>query len=247
MGNIKPGIRLELKAHGNNVEKLFYIKPGADPGKIHMTIKGVKTLQINAAGQLVLSNNYDTMRFSKPLAFQYINGRRYDVPIEYYIQDRTYGFKIGTYDPTVELIIDPLISSIAYPKGKYADFRALAADSSGNVYAAGFGDEKCMIVKLDAKIGNILALIVFGGSRPAAQHYEHEMINAIGIDSKDNIFVAGITEDADFPITDNCYDNQIDADVVFPPNWEGFITKFNSDLEMLASAFLGGDGYDKIF
>ena len=110
MGHIEPGIRLELKAHGNNVEKLFYIKPGADPGKIRMAIEKAKALRVNAAGELVLLNDSESMRFSKPVAFQYINGQKREVPVEYFVQDQTYGFKIGAYDMTAELAIDPLIT-----------------------------------------------------------------------------------------------------------------------------------------
>lgn len=42
MGEIYPGIRLTLKAQGNNVEKIFHVHPGTDAQKIRLTIDGPK-------------------------------------------------------------------------------------------------------------------------------------------------------------------------------------------------------------
>src|SRR3990167_7155378 len=42
LGEIYDGIELKLRAYGNNVEKLFCIKPGADPEKIKIRLSGVK-------------------------------------------------------------------------------------------------------------------------------------------------------------------------------------------------------------
>ncbi len=42
LGEVYDGIELKLKAHGNNVEKLFYVKPGADPGQIKVSLSGIQ-------------------------------------------------------------------------------------------------------------------------------------------------------------------------------------------------------------
>lgn len=249
MGRIRPGIRLELKAHGNNVEKLFHVGPGADPGKIRMAVEGVEALRVDAAGELILSAGSEVMRFSRPVAFQYVNGQKHGVAVDYHVQGRTYGFRLGAYDSDEELVIDPLITSFVYSNGDYADFRALAADSAGHVYAAGFAKYKCVVLKLDARLEKVLAVVIFGGSQGAFK-YDHDMINAMGVDSQDNIFVAGTTKNWDFPVTAGCYDNRAGlrqgaTAIVSSP--EGFITKFNSDLQMRASTYFGGDFIDEIY
>ena len=49
LGEVYKGIELKLKAHGNNVEKLFYVKPGADPGQIKVSLSGLKDCGIQNA------------------------------------------------------------------------------------------------------------------------------------------------------------------------------------------------------
>ena len=42
LGEVYEGIEVKLKAYGNNVEKLFYVKPGAKPETIKMKVSGGK-------------------------------------------------------------------------------------------------------------------------------------------------------------------------------------------------------------
>ena len=42
LGEVYEGIELKLKAYGNNVEKLFYVKPGADPDQIKISLSGIQ-------------------------------------------------------------------------------------------------------------------------------------------------------------------------------------------------------------
>jgi len=42
LGEIYEGIELKLKAHGNNVEKLLYVKPGADSEQIKIRLSGIQ-------------------------------------------------------------------------------------------------------------------------------------------------------------------------------------------------------------
>ena len=45
LGEVYEGIDVKLKAYGNNVEKLFYVKPGAEPETIKMKLSGGKELK----------------------------------------------------------------------------------------------------------------------------------------------------------------------------------------------------------
>ncbi len=42
LGEVYKGINLKLRAYGNNVEKLFCVKPGADPEQIKIRLSGLK-------------------------------------------------------------------------------------------------------------------------------------------------------------------------------------------------------------
>ena len=40
LGEVWPGVFLSLRAHGDNVEKLFTVRPGAEASRIRMRIAG---------------------------------------------------------------------------------------------------------------------------------------------------------------------------------------------------------------
>ena len=165
LGELYKGIQLKLKAHGNTVEKLFYIKPEADPEAIKIKLTGAHALRVNQAGQLEAETDLGTVRFTKPVAYQEINGKRVEVAVEYRIQnsevgsqkietnllnpkskiqnpnseiENVYGFKIANYDKKRELVIDPLLAS-TYLGGFNSDYgNSVAIDPGGNIYVAGY-------------------------------------------------------------------------------------------------------------
>lgn len=61
--------------------------------------------------------------------------------------------------------------------------------------------------------------------------------HAIGVDGDGNVFIAGYTESADYPVTKDGYDTQYNG------GRDVFISKFDSKLTtLLASTFVGGSG-----
>jgi hypothetical protein len=77
MGEVYKGVQLKLQAHGNNVEKFFYINPKIDPQNIRLRIDGAQNLNVNSKGELEISTESKVMRFSKPKAYQKVNGKKY--------------------------------------------------------------------------------------------------------------------------------------------------------------------------
>src|SRR3972149_2073261 len=205
LGEIYKGIELRLKAYGNNVEKLFCVKPDANPEQIKISLSGIQPsgnppplspsvrgtgacpplagaggglgaslpvrvrtqtggLWVNDEGQLVAETELGAVKFTKPVAYQEINGKRVDVSVEYRIQKSElnpkssiqnfeaevsnpkskianrkleYGFRVAAYDQTKDLIIDPLLAS-TYLGGSGDDWvNSLTLDTSGNVYVTG--------------------------------------------------------------------------------------------------------------
>ncbi len=50
LGEVYEGIRLELKARGSNVEKLFYVSAGGDPSQIKVEVEGAKAIKVDDGG-----------------------------------------------------------------------------------------------------------------------------------------------------------------------------------------------------
>jgi len=109
-GEIYKGIELQLLAFTDNLEKIFTISPGGDPGSIAVKLRDVEGLKVNDAGELEILTKQRPLHFSPPHAYQFVGEKRKPVDVAYTIRtDTTYGFKLGSYDKTQPLFIAPLI------------------------------------------------------------------------------------------------------------------------------------------
>lgn len=261
-GKIYDGISLELKAKESNIEKIFTISPGADPSTIQLQFEGTDKLSINNAGQLVLNTPEGSVKMTKPVAFQKINGKKTPIDVSYnLIGDNSYGFKVETYNKSFPLIIDPLLASTYIGGSDWEAAGGLAAniarDSSGKIFisgtsqsadfptTAGAYDETYsigrdgVIMKFNNTLTTLEAATFIGGDN-------NEDIGDIATDSFDNIIVAGQTQSTDFPTTAGAYD-EMDVGDNTPAQAEAFISKLSNDLTTLsASTLLGGTGWDRI-
>jgi Beta-propeller repeat len=251
LGEVYEGIDVKLKAYGINVEKLFYVRPGVTPETINIQISGGDGIRVNKSGELEIETEQGTVRFSKPVAFQEDGGKKEFVEAGYVVRGNEYGFWVGNYDRTRELVIDPILAATFLGGGSdelFFSTASLALDTTGNVYVAGdtfsadfpgvgpgsadstieeFGSEG-FVVKLNSDLSSILAATFLGGS-------SGDSATALALDSLGNVFVAGNTASSDFP---GIGPSSADSNFGF---LEGFVVKLNSDLSsILAATFLGG-------
>ncbi|MDY7034377.1 MAG: SBBP repeat-containing protein [Thermodesulfobacteriota bacterium] len=137
LGEVYKGIELKLKAHGGNVEKLFYVKPGADPGRIRVRLDGVNALTVNESGELEIETDLGVMKFTKPVAYQEEKSKKTYVQVAYAVKGCEYGFDVDDFNRGKGLVIDPLLASTFFG-GSYSDAAfSLSMDRDGNVYVAG--------------------------------------------------------------------------------------------------------------
>jgi len=293
LGEVYEGIELKLKAQGSTVEKLFYIKPGANPDKIKIRLETAERsgLKINDEGELVVETETGTVRFSRPVAYQIINGNKAEVPVAYCLQKEDaaggisdgghhaaenekyrwygaedlhdaelvaanhaaknsdtafiYGFQLGNFDRTKELVIDPMISSTFIGGSDEDRVRSVAVDSNDNTYVLGVtmsedfpategayaassgGNKDIFISKFSNDLTSLVASTYLGGANTDEAY-------ALAIDSSDNVYITGLTYSDDFPVTENAYDTSYSSGEVY-------VSKLNSDLGSLtASTYLGG-------
>src|SRR5207245_4355764 len=137
LGTLYPGINLDLKAHGKNVEKVFTISPSGDVKDIKVGVSGVQKLKVDDDGKLLLYTEKGTISMTKPLAYQEIQGIKKTVDVSYTVSDRSYGFELGSYDTTLPVVIDPIIQSTYLGGSDYDQGFDIALYSSGNVYVTG--------------------------------------------------------------------------------------------------------------
>jgi len=251
LGEVYKGIGLKLKAYGKNVEKLFYVKAGANPESIKIKIEGAKSLKVNEAGELEVETGLGVIKFTKPVAYQEINGKRVEVAAAYTLLSKyVYGFKVGSYDKKETLIIDPLLSS-TFIGGAEEDYGySIALDKDGNVYIAGRtgssgwaipfypttpgayqgrnAGSDVFVSKLDSNLSTLLASTFIGGS-----DWEYDV--TIALDKDGNVYITGWTCSSDYPTTSGAYDRSLDG------YHDVFVSKLDSNLStLLASTFIGG-------
>jgi hypothetical protein len=243
---VSNSIELILKAYNNNIEKVFVVKPYADVNDIVMEVDN-SSISIDNDGRLII----DDIVFTKPIAYQIIDGKKVNVDVSYkIIADNRYGFSVGNYDNRYDLIIDPLLdlSASTYIGGSYGVYdvaEAIAIDSNNNVFITGYTDNNdfpivngyddshnggadAFVAKFNNNLDQLLASTYIGGS------YGDDIAYAIAIDSNNNVFITGGTYSNDFPIV-NGYDDSNNG------LGDAFVAKFNNDLDqLLASTYIGG-------
>ena len=252
LGNVWPSIQVDLKAYGNNMEKIFTVFPGGDVSKIKTTFTGVSKLDVNTRGELVIYTEKGEAKFSKPIAYQIIDDQKFPINVSYDVNDLTYGFSVGSYDSRLPLVIDPLIASTFVGGGGFEEaLYDIVLDSSGNVYITGEtsstdyptvsgydsshnGDSDAFVSKLDSTLSSLLASTFIGGSMDDAS-------NSIALDSSGNVYITGETISTDYP-TVSGYDSSHNG------SDDAFVSKLDSTLSSLsASTFIGSSDDEQSF
>jgi hypothetical protein len=252
------GIDLVYYGNQGQLEYDFLLKPGADPSRIRVRLAGVDRLRVAENGDLLMRLGDGELRQRRPVAFQNVSGVRREVSAAYVLEpEGIVGFRIGAYDTGLPLTIDPVLLYSTYLGGRGEVFGAseMAVDPSGAVYLAGTttsvdfpttsgalrpdqggGDYDAFITKYDEE-GRVVYSTYFGG-------HDTNDIGAIAVDRFGAVYVAGLTNAVDFPITPGAFQATCTR---FPPTTTrshqcnaGFVSKLDpSGSTFLFSTYFG--------
>ncbi len=249
-GNVYQNIGLKLKAHGNNVEKLFYVQAGGDAGEIQLQLNGTEELLVGTDGELQVKTALGNVTFSRPIAFQETNGKRNYVKVAYSVNNDTYGFTVGPYDHSRELVIDPTLASTFIGGSGDENAHLIRFDSGGDLYVSSTtasldfpvtfgaynvahngGNIDVYIARLDADLSSVLAATYFGGSGD-------DYVGGVEFDSSGNVLIAGKTKSSDIPTTAGAYQIAKSTQIV-----DFYVAKLDANLNsVLESTYVGGIG-----
>lgn len=253
--SVWPGIDLIWHGDQNGIEYDFVVSPGADPSKIEMTCTDADDLKIDESGDLAIVTPDGTLRQSRPFVYQMIDGRQQRVKGEYAIQQRKIGFKIGEYDPSLPLIIDPVLSYSALIDCEF--ITAVATDAAGAIYFTGLVRSYAFQISADAaqfKRGNSNASAAFVGKlNPQGDALEYSTYIggferfdypfAITVDGSGNAYVVGFTGSYDFMVTPGAFQPKFagPGQVGDSFSGDGFALKLNpTGSALIYSTYLGG-------
>ena len=145
-----PDIDLVVYKNAAGFEYDWAVAPFADPSAIELSFRGERSLRIGSDGDLILGVSTGAIRHRRPFAYQHINGMRQAVAARFELaDDGRVRFKLGAYDKSRPLVIDPALSFVTGIGGSgatggmfqpivYNDFASgMALDGSGNIYVTG--------------------------------------------------------------------------------------------------------------
>ena len=269
---IYPGVDVVYYGHAGELEYDMLLAPGADPDSIRLALNapGVPPagqrplLQIDARGDLVVQIVGDQLRFHKPQAYQWAadakpDGRKEPVEARYVLNSSgAISFKLGPYDVSRPLVIDPTLAYSTYLGGSDDDEgNGIAVDRSGNVYVTGqtaslnfpvtggvfqtanAGSDDVFVSKFDST-GQLIYSTYLGGSA-------FDSGEGIAVDRSGAAYLTGTTCSTDFPTTPSALQTTYAGTNGNCETYGGdaFITKLEPGGSALAySTYLGSSGSD---
>lgn len=252
--NLYPGVSMFVYGNEDRVEYDFVLSPGSNPRAIRFKVDGARRLRINAAGDLVAKTASGEFRQHRPDVYQEVDGHRRTVPARYRLRGSEVGIRVGRYDVSRPLIIDPILSYSGYLGGSgFESASVIAVDSQGNAFVAGDTDSlnfpgapatpglsstNAFLAKLDPT-GSLLFSTVFGGSGV-------DLASGIAVDAAGSVYVAGRTSSTDFPTS-----TPAQPECIIDSNnlcIDLFVAKFNATgSAFVYSTYLGGRGQEFAF
>ncbi len=256
LGEVWPGIEVKLKATQKTVEKLFYVKPGANPSKIVVEVNGAKGLRLSKDGEIIIQTGLGELKLSKPIAWQEKDGEKLPVEVSYKLIDKNrYSFEVAKADPSLPIVIDPILQSTYLGGSNDDSAEAIAINpTTGDVYVAGVtnstdfpgtfggaqasfrGSSDAFVARLNKDLTQILQSTYLGGSG-SERAYALALHPTTG-----DVYVAGETDSTDFPGTFG------GAQGSFRGSSDVFVARLNSSLtQILQSTYLGGNGSERAY
>ncbi len=271
LGEVWSGVEVKLKATQKTVEKLFYVKPGADPSKIVVEVDGAKGLRLSKNGEIIIQTGLGELKLSKPVAWQEKDGKKLPVEVSYkLIGKNRYSFVVAKADTNLPIVIDPILQA-TYLGGSGSDSASAIAihPKTGEVYVAGStsstsfpkttggaqkdyeGKYDAFVARLNSNLTRILQSTYLGGS-------DSDYAYALAIHPKTGeVYVAGDTRSPDFPKTTGGAQANYGStylDNIFLLRYpfmagligDAFVARLSADLtQLLQSTYLGGSNADR--
>ena len=258
---VYPGIDLIYYGNQRRLEYDFVVAPHANPRQVALHFSGAQQLTLDDLGNLHISGNNGEVAFEKPVIYQDEKGQRVPVKGQYVLfANHTVGFKVGKYDGSKALVIDPTLSYSTYLGGSTEDAgTAIAVDANGNIYVVGFTADADFpvttgafqttnttdnlvgfVAKLNAA-GSALVYATYLGGSASTSHSEGTDAYGIAVDGAGSAYICGETYSSDFPVTTGAFQTQNKAFANDAQN--AFISKLSPDGTALSySTYLGGSG-----
>jgi Beta-propeller repeat len=261
---------VDMTFYGNQQAFEFdlIVKPGADPHQIALRFAGARKIKTGPDGDLVLASAAGDLALHKPVAYQWVEGKRQPVEATFVARGRSeFGLALGAYDHSRELVVDPTVLYSTYLGGSGSDDgHGVAVDSTGAVYVTGQTSSKNFPVTTGAAQSTLLGTIdafvtkfTPDGSALVYSTYLGGMTqvggdstvgptssgNAIAVDSTGSAYIAGGTNTSDFPLCPAANNCPAPAQAAYAGGkGDAFAVKLDPNGGLAYATFIGGSDND---
>ncbi len=248
--DVYPGVDVVYYGNQGQLEYDFVVAPGANPNRIQLRFRDAGKLRVNENGDLLLGAAGNEVRFEKPVVYQTADGQRRTVEGSYVIAAaNTIRFRVGDYDRSNDLVIDPVLAYSTYLGGGEDSGSGIAVDASGSAYVTGStsstdfptanalqpalaGNGNAFITKFNASGSALVYSTYLGGSGG-------DVGGGIAVDTSGNAYVTGSTSSTNFPTA-----NALQPALAGFQN--AFVAKINANgAALVYSTYLGGSTRDQ--
>jgi hypothetical protein len=259
-----PGIDLVYGSEGGRLKYTFLVEPGADPGRIRLAYRGASSVRMTAAGRLSVATPAGSFEEEAPLSWQDGPDGREVVASAFEPAATSdgsgyrFGFRLGAYDPTKPLVIDPVVLTYCGYLGGTAggtgdEGFGIAVDNTGAAYVVGAttsadfpftagafdttqaGGRDAFVAKVNAAGTALVYATFIGGTLD-------DVARAVAADGSGNAYVAGETASSEgigWPVL-------LGPDLTYAGNTDGFVLKLNAaGTGLVYSGYIGGSGTDR--
>ena len=247
--NLYPGIDMIWNAVDGHLKYTAEVSRAQDFSLCKWKYTGADSVAIQPDGRLAIYTSVRTIYETRPVVWQWIEGKKQMREARYQVSGDTISFRIDNIIPDLGLTIDPSLIFSTYT-GSIADNFGFTAtyDNSGNLYAGGrvyaagypvFGPYQstfqgvydASISKFNASGTQMLYSTYLGGS-------DQEQPHSLVVNSQNELIVLGTTRSLDFPLVQAVQGTHAGMHDIF-------LTRFNAaGDQLLAATYLGGSGED---
>jgi all-beta uncharacterized protein/beta-propeller repeat-containing protein len=244
------GIDLVYYGNAGELEYDLKVRPGADPRQVRLRLDGAK-VRVDRDGNLVAG-----VIQKRPAAYQIApDGARIPIESSYHRnRDGSFGFALGRYDRTRELVIDPVLTLSAYIGGSQQEVAyGIGHDAAGFFYVAGStssidfplagsslqttlnGGLDLFVAKIDpnaAPGSQVIYSTYIGGAAG-------ETFGGMAVGPNGDVYITGTTISGDFPTS-----NGFQTTIANSASTDAFVLWLDSFQTLVYSSYIGGAGAD---
>jgi hypothetical protein len=212
---VYPGVDLVFYGNGNRLEYDFVLAPGADANAIRLRFDGAAGVRVTAEGDLALETGSGAIIQKKPAVYQ--GGKPVAGSYVLVARDEV-ALRLGRYDHSRPLTIDPVLVYSTYMGGAFADqIVAMKINAQGQLYVVGYTGDDLMGFSSGAydifNSGGSDVFVAIIDTTPAGGYSipyltyiggtGNDFPTGLAVDSNGVVYVCGKTLSTDFPMAGN--------------------------------------------